>query len=111
MFCTFQISKIRFILIISIFLSNTFSYGQDSIRSVLEPDFLFRYDLEELEHEDGITIFDQYCEGLSGKIKIRKDSINSVLDGEHIDFYANGKMLHKGYYNNGALSQYKNECP
>lgn len=112
MFCTFQTSKIRFILIISIFLSITFSYGQDSIRSVLEPDFLFKYDLEELEHEeDGITIFDQYCEGLAGKIKIRKDRFNDVLDKEHIDFYGNGKMLHKGFYDNGALIHFKNYFP
>ncbi|MBL4703692.1 MAG: hypothetical protein JKY54_04175, partial [Flavobacteriales bacterium] len=108
----FQTSKIRFILIITTLFQVSVGIGQDSVRTVLEPNFLFRYDIEEIEDpDDGIIIYNQYCPGLSGEIYLRQDQFKHVAEKEHVDYYANGKMLHKGYYENGSLMQFKNYFP
>ncbi len=110
MFSSFQIAKIAFPVAFCLLSSSV--CGQDSVRKVLEPDFYFRYDLERIEDpEDGIKIFDQYCTGLSGEVKIREDIFNHVLDKQHIDYYGNGKVLHEGYYEAGSLIKFRNFYP
>ncbi|HAE29844.1 MAG TPA: hypothetical protein DCF89_01910 [Flavobacteriales bacterium] len=88
------------------------SIAQDSVRSSLELDFLFQYDLEELEDpEEGIVIYDQYCPGLTNKYKLRKDIFKHLAHKEHVDYYNNGKVLHKGIYEDGSLIKFKNYYP
>lgn len=104
--------KSRFILSNVAFFIAVLSFGQDSVRTVLVPDFLFRYDLEEVEDPvDGIVLYDQYCPGLAGKVKLRKDYFNHVAEKEHVDYYGNGKVLHQGTYENGSLVKYRNFYP
>jgi len=112
MFCAIQKFKTRVILFHLGMLSVTFASGQDSVRSILELDFLFQYDLEEVEDlEEGIVIYDQYCPGLVNMVKLRKDIFKHVAHKEHVDYYNNGKLLHKGHYEDGSLIKFRNYYP
>ncbi len=112
MFSASQKFKIRLALVNFILLSVTVARGQDSVRTVLELDFLFHYDLEEVEDPDeGIVLFDQYCPGLANKVKLRKDIFKHVAHKEQVDYYNNGKLLHKGQYEDGSLIKFKNYYP
>jgi len=112
MFSASQKFKIRLALVNLILLTVTIARGQDSVRTVLELDFLFHYDLEEVEDPDeGIVLYDQYCPGLANKVKLRKDIFKHVAHKEQVDYYNNGKLLHKGHYEDGSLIKFKNYYP
>lgn len=100
------------VLVICLMLTVLSAACQDSIRTVLELDFLFQYDLEEVEDaDDGIVIYDQYCPGLMGQVKLRKDVFNHLADKNQVDYYSNGKVLHRGVYEEGSLLKYRNYYP
>lgn len=58
--------------------------------------------------EDAINIYDKFNPSLSGdSIRFRKEGIKYT--GWFEEYYKNGKLKHKGYYNNGQLTTiYKN---
>ena len=102
----------KLVFVIFLMLAAWSVSGQDSIRTVLELDFLFQYDLEEVEDAaDGIVIYDQYCPGITGQVNLRKDVFNHLANKEQVDYYSNGKVLHRGVYEDGSLIKYRNYYP
>lgn len=55
----------------------------------------------------GIKYFDKYCSLFQGD-SVRYDAMGMVYTGWVEDTYKSGQLLHKGYYNQGKLTQYTN---
>lgn len=74
-----------------------------------KPDDSVKYNDSVIDINYGIRIYEKYNNSLGG------DSVrncrNYACQGWVEDFYENGQVLHKGFYNEGALNSYKNFYP
>lgn len=67
-----------------------------------------RYEASQIvDPEKGITLYDNLNVTLGGK-NVRFDEENNPIQGWVEDYYENGAVLHRGYYIEGQLRNFKN---
>lgn len=70
-----------------------------------------RYDFKKVyDSTQGISMYNKLVEGLDGDSS-RLNQKGEKAQGWMEDFYADGKLLHKGFYKNGRLVVFRNYFP
>ena len=95
------------ILLLIFIASSTFAYTQTDLESQIPKEV--KYDNSVVDETYGIQLYEPLNMVLEGD-SVRMENGYAVNNWKE-DFYADGAMLHRGYYIDGQLKVYKNYYP
>jgi len=96
----------KIVIVNTLLLSTLYSFSQTLLTEIPNSG-KFTPEVEQIESlEDGISIYDQYATLIKSP-KIRKNG-SIFLQGKIEDHYNNGRLLHKGTYENGVATSFTN---
>jgi antitoxin component YwqK of YwqJK toxin-antitoxin module len=96
-----KMKKTAFLLLVFLLCGTLFA-------QVIKQASVCRYEASQIvDPEKGIILYDGLNKSLGGK-NVRFDEDNNLVQGWVEDYYENGKVMHRGYYLDGQLRNFKN---